>query len=134
MSDHRPPPNSSPNHPDSPEVTFSAMAAVAAAIHDFGPEVLTRAPDADADHDAEIGRHILQAVDTALGQPDSLHDSVDRLAADPRDQDALADLEHAVDSATTAFPSLLAKVERASSSDDPVAEDSGVPPRSVPAE
>lgn len=118
----------------SADVTLAAMTAVAAAIQDFGPAVLTRRPDPDADHDAEIGRYILQAVDSRLGQPGLLRATVEQLAADPRDDAALATLEYTVQHATASDPSLRAQVETASRSDDPVTEDSGIPPRTAPAE
>ena len=130
--DHSPRPGA--ERPESADVTLSATAAVAAAIHDFGVNVLSRGPDADADHEAEIGRHILQAVDVSLGQPDSLRDTVSRMAADPHDDVALAVLHQAVQAATAADASLLARVEHASRGDDPVREVSGIPPRSVPSE
>jgi hypothetical protein len=133
MSDDLPE-RSGADRTDPADITLPAMAAVAAAVHGFGPEVLSRAPDADADHEAEIGRHIIQAVDAALGQPGSLRDNIDRLAADPQDHRALVGLHHDVQAAATADPSLLAQVERASQSDDPVAEDSRIPPHSAPAE
>lgn len=134
MPADRPPHDAGVGPPDPAEVAPTAMAAVAAAVHEFGPDVLSRTPDADADHEAEIGRHILQAVDTALGRSDSLRDSVQRVAADPQDRAALAALRHEVEAATTADPGLLAQVERASHSGDPVTEDSGIPPRSAPTE
>ena len=133
MSDDRVP-HSGADRPDPAEIALPAMAAVAAAIHDFGPDVLSRAPDADADHEAEMGRHILQAVDSVLGQPDELRDSVDRLVADPQETEALAALNRALEAATAADPDLLGQVERASHSDDPVSESSGIPPHSAPDE
>lgn len=133
MSDDRSP-RSGADRQGSADVALSAITAVAAAIHDFGPGVLTRAPDPDADRDAEIGRHILQAVDSKLGKPGSLRENVERLAADPRDDAALATLQHTIQHATASDPSLLAQVETASRSDDPVTEDSGIPPRSAPTE
>jgi hypothetical protein len=133
MHDERSP-EPSAEQPNSTDVTASALAAITVAIREFGVNALSRGADADADREAEIGRHILQAVDSALGSPDSLLDTVHQLTADPRDGRALAALHRVVENAVTSDLSLLAQVAQSASAGDPVMESSGVRPRSVPIE
>ena len=83
---------------------------VSAAVGAYGGAVLAKVRDDAADATVGLGRRLLQRVFGPRGPNEPLPDSLDALAADPDDDDALAAVRLAIRLALASDPDLEAEV------------------------